>query len=396
MFSNSLKRIASSLLSSVGVLLFAIISSTILCSLEVSIQQELADYEKTYAVVPVEVTVTNLTGNRTDRLQIEGWVGDLFEKKTMQDYLNDVKIKMRHEINDKTCAYSGYEIVAVTSQDTVTLLDPVKGGIVNYYSGYDESMFYEENFLCLIPAWMEDEVKEDGTVTVSLCCENQKTFVESTEGFTFTVAGTFDTSLGESDEKVFYCSYQTLAKIQLRMGCERVIDSISGTLKDNSRLEDFKTYAYSWFAIPDVSGEKTHWGVLSEYYPYAIDINDINLRRVSATLQTSIAINEFSALMVFILTAGAGYFLGFLMVRSRKREIILMRTLGKPNSHIYRDFAMEQMLWVLVGVLAGGAVFLWKPLPRLALFALVYFLGLSGALLLFLHSTLLTTIKEDN
>ena len=44
----------------------------------------------------------------------------------------------------------------------------------------------------------------------------------------------------------------------------------------------------------------------------------------------------------------------------------------------------------------GGAVFLWKPLSRLTLFAAVYFLCLSGALLLFLNSKLLTTIKEDN
>jgi hypothetical protein len=53
------------------------------------------------------------------------------------------------------------------------------------------------------------------------------------------------------------------------------------------------------------------------------------------------------------------------------------------------------MTCIFLGIIAGGAFNLWRPIGTLAAFALIYFIGLSLALVVFLRKNLLTTIKED-
>ena len=50
---------------------------------------------------------------------------------------------------------------------------------------------------------------------------------------------------------------------------------------------------------------------------------------------------------------------------------------------------------MLLGVVLGGAAFLWRPLEQLLLFVVIYALGLTLALLVFLRKNLMATIKED-
>ena len=53
------------------------------------------------------------------------------------------------------------------------------------------------------------------------------------------------------------------------------------------------------------------------------------------------------------------------------------------------------MLCVILGAALGGGYFMWQPAARLGLFITVYFVGLTAALLIFLHNNLLSTMKED-
>ena len=112
-------------------------------------------------------------------------------------------------------------------------------------------------------------------------------------------------------------------------------------------------------------------------------------------MRNSLTINKICTTLVFVLSAGAGFFAGFLVVRSRKKEIALMRTMGTSNSSIFVCIVFEQMLCVVLGTLLGGSYFLFQPVVRLAAFVGIYFVGLSIALLVFLYTNLLTTIKED-
>lgn len=290
-------------------------------------------------------------------------------------------------------------VTGITSKAEVLNLSAQRNCEITWMDGYSSECLDGEDMVVLLPSVRQLKDLDDNTDgTQTLLKFSQKVpdgrnsdgstrFRVSKYEVMATVAGIYTNSIGSQD---IYCSYRALEQAVSRVGQTLGLDYISATMKNNSEISDLRTMADQWFADPDKELD------LTKKFVYALDIDDSTLDQLKQTLENSILINNICTVLVFILTAGAGFFLGFLMVRSRKREIILMRTLGKPNGRIYRDFALEQMLWLMAGIVLGGAVFLWKPLPRLALFALLYFTGLSGALLLFLNSRLLTTIKEDD
>ena len=194
------------------------------------------------------------------------------------------------------------------------------------------------------------------------------------------------------DTATIYCPWDTYAAILRNMGTLASADSLSAVLRDNRKLEEFRELSGRWFMEPTPKAAGMEY--MNGYY-YALDINDSQLLQADTNLKNSMAVNRIAVIVVFIMSTIAGALVGFLMIRNRKREIIIMRTVGTPDHRIYTSFVLEQLACVTPGILVGGAYFLWNPLSWLALFAGVYFVGLSAAVLLSLKKNLLATIKED-
>ena len=72
-----------------------------------------------------------------------------------------------------------------------------------------------------------------------------------------------------------------------------------------------------------------------------------------------------------------------------------MRTLGSSNIAVCLEFGVEQIMLVLLGVLLGGSYTQWEPLNRLGIFTAIYLAGLTAALLIFIRTNLLATMKEE-
>ena len=159
------------------------------------------------------------------------------------------------------------------------------------------------------------------------------------------------------------------------------------------------------FLEPDPNAKRTSWNVkidiglpmrISEKsYPYALDIDDNHLFDLAAILEDSIKFNRTVTLIVVALSAVAGFLVGFLMVRRRKRDILLMRMVGESNARVYAGFALEQMICIILGIAIGGAYYKWNPMDKLAIFAIAYFVALSFALVIFMSKKLIKNVKED-
>ena len=132
-----------------------------------------------------------------------------------------------------------------------------------------------------------------------------------------------------------------------------------------------------------------------DYYLNAIDIADENLLDLSVILEDSIKFNRTVTVFVVILSVVSGFLIGFLMVRRRKRDILLMRTVGESNFRLYIGFILEQMICIILGIAVGGAYYMWNPMDKLILFAVVYFIALTIALAIFMSKKLIKNIKED-
>lgn len=402
MILHTLKRIQRTPVPVLAVLLFASILSLTLCGLEAATKQELEDYQHIYRTTPITFTVTNLTGTQSDNLALPAWaadvfIGDALLPHSLKGYMKDVRIQAEFRMNSMTDTLHADKTPVDTTNITVcgiTSGSQIMGKGITWLTSSEENALLSAERVCIIPESMVSNSDLPEMLSFLFVYQdiglNGEIITHEYE-LDLQVAG-----IHQGDGGTIYCPYSVMKGIYGQLDRKTEVDYSTAVLIDNDLLEEAREEARYWFPEPDLSGARIPWKFGSyTYYPYALRIDDSQLRALEETLENSLTINRICTTLVFILSAGAGFFVGFLMVRSRKREIALMRTLGTPNGSIYLCFVLEQMLCAVLGTLLGGSYFVWQPIERLASFVGIYFVGLSIALLIFLHTNLLTTIKED-
>ncbi len=376
-------------LVSLAVVLFTAIITMVLCGLYNGNETAKVHYEEVVSQIDIRCTLTNLAGDQSDGLYISAGDIQIFTDggiaKGLSKLLEDVQIK-----GSKSATWEGenYTLCGITSTEIDSKLWPDNGCTIFWNGNFGEDIFKGSEDFCIIPealakALREREMPED---SVSLHINGQLDKADFDGAFS--VAGIYS---GKND-KIIYCPWKTYVQIVRGMGEFEKADSLYATLRDNRDLSRLRETAKEYFATPDsnAAGLETADG-----YWLALDINDSQLEQAKLNLDHSMALNRVAAVLMFGMSAMAGGLVGFLMIRSRNREIMLMRTMGTPSIGIYFSFAVEQVICAVLGAVVGGSKFLWKPASWLVLFIGVYFIGLSAALLFFLHQNLLTTIKED-
>lgn len=403
MFTKIKNRFRRDPAFALSVVLLAAILSGALCGLQAANEAEQRHYEELWENTPVKLVVTNLSGTRRTGLALPSFVLRAFTKTTTENslvpYTKGIEAKMDIYCDMASMGDAAFGVVNVVGISNLEVSGDLLIGskqLVTWFDGYDETVLAGKDEVCIVPeSWITEDMDLSQSVTVDLeFTYSPGYFGESVTyntSVTFTVAGSHSAS-----DTAVYCPFQQIQRIYSRLGQPAQLDAIQATLIDNDLQEEVRQVASAWFAEPNPTGAKTPWRYSYYfYYPFALDIDNDILVSAERTLKTSILTNQICAFLVFVLSAGASFFVGFLMIRSRKREIALMRTLGTSNAAIFAEFVLEQMVCVLAGIFVGGLFFLWQPAGRLGLFIGIYFVGLSLALLIFLNTNLLSTMKED-
>lgn len=388
-------------LYSLAVVLFATVLTVVLCYLHKAGEEEMRSYRQTYASVPVTFRVTDLDGSKPD--EIDGWIADLFGeqgmKPNLEPFVGQLYTRLSYTGSYTTIVegFGGFyeqrneiTVAGIGSFYVAEELTEDWGGEVHWFEGFDESVLGTQELICLVPESMKDEQQFELTFTHTYAVGLQVSTTTSHK--TLTVAGYYV----DKGNTRLYCPYPVMYEIYAELGAPKKLEEICAVLNDNDSLSQLREVAAQWFAEPNPSGEKTVWDRFGyDYYWFALDIDDYMLRSLESNMKNSMQLNQLASAVVFILSAGAGFLTGFLVIRARKREIALMRTMGASHVAIFLELALEQIACVAAGIALGGAYFLWQPIQNLALFGGIYFVGLSVAMVIFLSKNLLTTIKED-
>lgn len=371
----------------VAILLFTAIIALALCGLHSGNDAALAQYNEIYYKIDVRCTVTNLAGDQSDRLNIQpGMIALFTESSDLSNLLEDVQIKGSVEIvwNNEV-----YTLTGITTTDIEAKLWPENGCTIFWNVNADSSFFGGNKMECIIPQELQKKMVEAELSTDYFPLHISAVFpYESDYDAELEILGTYD----GSNDRIIYCSWNTYVSILNSMGRSETADSLYATLSNNNNLPLLREISIQYFAEPDPNNAGLE--MVGDQY-LALDINDSQLSQAKTNLENSMTVNRIAAVLVLALSAVAGAFIGFLMIRNRKKEIALMRTMGTPNSRIYVSFVIEQLIFVVLGAIVGGSKFMWNPVSWLVLFVCVYFIGLSAALLVMLRKNLLTTIKED-
>ena len=442
---HTINRMKRSPVRVVAVLLFAAVITMIICALQASNDEEMRHYEKAYQAIPIKFSVNNPSATDVEFSSLmPGWVLDLFTgespveivdvsaakdwdekqeiidnteptKISLQEYVKDLQFKMTYTIrtiNGKkyTGARGTTFLYGMNSIYSDKQLLPEYGCEIKWYEGYDESIFSGDEPVCLIPeskATADHYDNGGGEAELYFSYSRRQMIdgvsVEVDSGeyeCKLKIVGTYTAG----DELSIYCPFPIIEQVYEELEQEYRIDSLSGMIADNMRLEEFLEKADMFFMDPSQKDEEIPWGIVvfnrenkyaNDHYRYAMDINDEHLAELSAILQESIKFNRFVTVLVVILSVISGFLIGFLMIRRRKRDIILMRTVGESNFRLYIGFVLEQMICVILGIAVGGAYYKWNPMDKLILFAIVYFVALTLALAIFMSKKLIKNIKED-
>lgn len=366
-----------------ALLLFSGCIASVLCGLQVSNQQAQAHYNSIYDTIEVRCRVTTMTGSRSDNLRMSmhdvKYFTDQYGASSdhISDMVTDVQIKGQQGLDGDFRAYTLY---GITSVELVSALHIDNGGHISWYAGFDESMLPNDEAFCIIPDIMMNRV-QDGAIALPVLMG----YSAEPQEIILPVGGVYQ----GRDIRGIYCPFSVLAELW-HSSREPVgsIMAINARVVNNHCIDQLSEKAAANYPPPDPSS-------VSSSQSYALYIDDARLVQAQQTLQNSLLMSNITSVLVLVITACAGFFLGFLIVRQRGREIALMRTMGTPNPAIYTGFVVEQLLSVTLGAFIGGAYFLWQPLERLLLFIGVYFIGLTAALVIFLNKNLMTTIKEE-
>lgn len=417
MIENILRRFRRAPLQALAVVLLAAVLSAALCGLVKAGQVQQEKYEEMYDNIPVYLRVTNLSATRWDDLECPRWVMDAFtgfgfgkDEVSLKDYVKEVHAKMSVfadsiVINGETLEDVD-ELVGISGTIAYPELHNSKAGI-EWFEGFDESVFSSKEAYCIIPGSMmpdnwNTDMPLDVEATVSYSDGSVPAIditVTYSDGFnpsktatrTLRVVGTH--SLGSG---LVFTSLDAMKNICASVDKPMEYDAVTAILSDNDLQEEVRQAAYIRFAEPNATGEHTSWKWnIYFWYPYALDIDNSLLVNAEMSLKTSLLMGQVCSYLLFVLSAGAGFFVGFLMIRARRREIALMRSMGNTGAGIFAGLAVEQLLCVAVGTIIGGAAFLWQPVERLEVFVAVYALGLALALLVFLNRNLMTALKEE-
>ena len=376
----------------VAISLFTSIIALALCGLHSGNDAALEQYNDVYHKIDVRCTVTNLAGDQSDRLDIRyGTIARFTEispyvPTELSELLEDVQLKGSVEIVWNKEAYT---LTGITSMDIEPKLWPENECTIFWNENADQNFFGSGEMACIIPLALQKKLQDAEQLTDKFPLHiGAVSPYESDYDARLTVLGTYH----GTNETIIYCPWETYVLILNTMGRSETAEAMYATLRNNNDLPLLREAASKYFAQPDPHNAGLE--MVGDHY-LALDINDSQLLQAKTNLENSMTVNRIAAVLVLALSAAAGAFIGFLMIRSRKKEIGLMRTMGTPDSRIYTSFMVEQMIFTVLGAIVGGSKFLWSPVSWLILFVCVYLIGSSAALFVMLRKNLLTTIKED-
>ena len=398
----AIKRISRNLISSLALMLVALAFVLIIYELDYSERSQEAQLGEVYKSFEIKCVVSNLVGTKTDGLDITPTYVDACVDPTynLSSYIKDVCLKksMKYEpmqelYNDTYEVSGDPSIIGISRLEADQSLSSENGVKVSFDSGYGEEALNGNDKVCIIPDNIYDYLvgNSDGGVSLRLIVSVDEVSQWYTPVETeLKVIGKYTNVTGKS--QTIYCPWGTICDIAYSCGGDRSADSLSFTVKDNYKLEEFKGILADYFHAVDVS-------IGEDNTKYAIMVNDLIFLQSITSIERNI--NTLRALIPVIqaLSIGIGFISGFLFIKSRKPEFAIMRSLGTGKGMVFTEAFFEQLILGILGACIGTFIFKlinYEANPgyiNAAIYLICYLLGTAVAVLKISHINVMKIMK---
>ncbi len=305
-------RITLSVIAAVGALTFFLSVYTN------SIQSSQEQLDQVYEKTTVTARISGFEGATTAKL----------ENATYQHILSGEFIKTSHALIQQKV--QGNKVLrALDHKD----LDPDLWGwepYITWTEGYDAAFLAGDEAVCLAPKALEIPLGEK----ISLSTGIGKPTIE------LTVIGLYGKEhLSSGEAVVYYCPLKAMEAILHAQEQEIIYNFVEMELQNLQNLGDFKTEMKALGM-----GEKGLY----------LSINDALLQQVTAKLRQHIRLLSMLLPALLAVVTGIGFGLSFLLLRGRKKEVAVLRSLGAKRARVFTMLLCENAIQVLLGTLLGG------------------------------------------
>lgn len=351
-----------------------------ICLFNGFITQKQAEIDHAYEALPVSVVISNLQGSQTDDLLISEDVIDYFisdtyhylgqtEPVAFSSYVKDVLIKSTLyytiSINDESDTVTNskpenQKIVGITSTAAEPKLDATEGVAIHYFVPESDKRFASGQPVCIVSESLLQSIEKSGNGKYNIVLQVH-TSPDAGEAkiLSVEIIGYYT-----RDDNTIYCSWNAVAEIQNLLSGEIIADSLSATIADNRKIDDFKLLLQRHFAEVNPTGELTevpNAPVLS-YFRYAATVQDQLLRQTVNNLNQNMKTLQRLLPLIVVLALAIAFFAGFLFVHVQKKPLAIARSLGTPKNRVILMILLENMVWILVGICAYFGLLLVIPM----------------------------------
>lgn len=333
------------------------------------ITQKQTEIDYAYESLPVSVVVSNLQGSQTDNLLITEDVIDYFisdtyyylgqvEPVAFSSYVKDVLIKSTLYYTICTTDESldilsdsmpkNQKIVGITSTIAEPKLDATEGVEIHYFSSEGNKRFESDVPVCIVSESLLHtlETDEDGKYRMVLQVHTSPDATK-VKILLVEIIGYYT-----KDDNTIYCSWNAVAEIQKLLSGEIIADSLSATIKDNRKLDEFKQLLQRHFAEVNPTGALTEIpnSPIPAYFRYAATVQDQLLRQTVNNLHQNMKTLQRLLPLIVVLALSIAFFAGFLFVHVQKKPLAIARSLGTPKNTVILMILLENAAWVLGGI----------------------------------------------
>ena len=243
----------------------------------------------------------------------------------------------------------------------ITALVPDLEGWVPYITwqeGYDITVLEGHEPVCLAPLSMEKPL--GSTVQLPLGGAYKGLTIQ------LTIVGLYGKEYRSADDvDTFYCPLGTLEDFLREHERKITYNIVEMELQKLNRLGEFKAQ------MSELGMEKGS---------ARLTVNDALLQQVTAKFRQHIRLLNTLLPVLLAVVAGIGFGLSFLLLRGRKKEAAVLRSLGTRRGQVFGMFLCETAAQALSGTLLGGL--LARMVMGKSAFALQYLAMVLGCFLL--------------
>ena len=383
-FTQMRRRVGLCLVTVLAGLVFALA----LCLVHRSAKQMTRQIEAVYDNLEVRCTVTNLTGTQSDGLDLPDWVLGVFDQAlagknhtsdlSLSEYVKDV-----HSRCSVVCtpvqSETHYTLSGINDLDADSALQQSAGCMIWWRDGYDEEIFQGSEMFLLLPVELEEQLSdEDGRIVLKVGGGDNPIMVS------FRVAGVYSGGAGR-----LYCPWIVGRDLCVRANGYLRLDSVSATIKDNRRIDEFwQTQASRCFVKPSKDGQPVPWeeSPIYQTYPYALAVYDDTLVKTVEQLQQNRQLLQIVSGLILAASFGVSAVYSFLALRHRRRELKLQHILGQKPAGILCCALLEHGILSLIGAAMGVGIFCaaYRDTPDLTAVTVFCFVSLGGTALSYL------------